>query len=350
MSTTVRCLVRRDTYRDSVELMRVAAVVEGLPGVARAALMMATPANRQILAEADLLADDVDGASPNDLVVAVAAEDAAMADEALAHAASLLAGQSSEPVPAGSTGERPSPRTIGDGLRAVPGATLAIVSTPGPYATAEALKALKRGLHVFMFSDNVPLDDEIELKRLGRRKGLFVMGPDCGTAILDGVPVGFANAVRRGRIGLIGASGTGLQEVSCLIDLAGEGVSQAIGVGGRDLHARVGGAMMALGIERLAADPATDVIVLVSKPPAPSVAAGILDLARGCGKPVVVCFLGGDPATIRAAGLTPGRTLEDAAALAVAAVRGEALSRPSPPNPLSRARERGWGWGTPHLV
>lgn len=345
MSTTVRCLVRRDTYRDSVELMRVAAVVEGLPGVARAALMMATPANRQILAEADLLADDVDGASPNDLVVAVAAEDAVTADEALAHAASLLAGQSSEPVPASSIGERPSPRTIGDGLREVPGATLAIVSTPGPYATAEALKALKRGLHVFMFSDNVPLDDEIELKRLGRRKGLFVMGPDCGTAILDGVPIGFANAVRRGRIGLIGASGTGLQEVACLIDLAGEGVSQAIGVGGRDLHARVGGAMMALGIERLAADPATDVIVLVSKPPAPSVAAGILDRAGGCGKPVVVCFLGGDPATIGAAGLTPAQTLEDAAALAVAAARGEALWRPSPPHPLSRAGVRASGQG-----
>ena len=336
MGTTVCCLVRRDTYRDSVELMRIAATIEGLPGISRAALMMATPSNRQILDQAGLLTEDADGSGPNDLLVSVAADDAPAADEALAQAAALLAGQTSSTASAGASGEVPAPRTLADGLAELPGANLAIVSTPGPYATAEALKALKRGLHVFMFSDNVPLDDEIELKRLGRQKGLFVMGPDCGTAIFDGIPIGFANAVRRGRIGLVGASGTGLQEVSCLIDRAGEGVSQAIGVGGRDLHERVGGAMMALGIERLAADPATDAIVLVSKPPAPTVAARILDLAGTCGKPVVVCFLGGDPATIRAAGLTPAPTLEEAATLAVEVLAPKEALTPA----LSRTRAR----------
>ncbi len=151
------------------------------------------------------------------------------------------------------------------------GANLALISTPGTYATAEALKALKRGLNVFLFSDNVPVEDEIELKSMARRRGLLLMGPDCGTAILDGVPLGFANVVRRGTIGLIGASGTGLQQVSCLIDRYGAGVSQAIGVGGRDLDERVGGTMMLAALERLGADPGTELIVLISKPPSESV-------------------------------------------------------------------------------
>src|SRR5882672_12698736 len=155
-------------------------------------------------------------------------------------------------------------------------ANLAIISTPGAYATAEALKAIKRGLHAFIFSDNVPVDDEVELKRLAAKKKLLVMGPDCGTAILDGVPLGFANAVRRGRIGLVGASGTGLQQVSCLIDRLGEGCSQVIGVGGHDLDERVGGLMMQAAIARLAVDSGTRVIVLVSKPPAPAVSRRVL--------------------------------------------------------------------------
>ena len=198
-----------------------------------------------------------------------------------------------------------------------------MISTPGAYATAEALKALKRGLSVFLFSDNVPIEDEIELKRLAVGKRLLMMGPDCGTAIVDGIPLGFANAVRRGRIGLAGASGTGLQQVSCLVDRLGEGVSQVIGVGSRDLDERVGGLMMRAAIERLAADPATAVIVLVSKPPAAAVARDVLALARASGKPVVVSFVGAAPGPIEAAGAFPAATLADAARLAVALARGE---------------------------
>ena len=322
MRSTVHCLVRRDTYRDSVELMRVAAELEQIAGVTRAALLMATPANRQRLAEAGLLAGPAVEARPNDLVIAVAATASATAEAALAHAERLLGAGAT----ASDSVEKPAPRTIAEALAEGPAANLAIISTPGPYATAEALKALKRGLHVFLFSDNVSIADEIELKRLAMSKGLLMMGPDCGTSILDGVPLGFANAVRRGRIGLVGASGTGLQQVSCLIDRLGEGISQLIGVGGRDLDERVGGLMMLAGIDVLARDPDTEVIVLVSKPPATSVARHVLGVACASGKPVVVSFLGGDPAGIRQAGATPAPTLEDAARFAVALARGEGAS------------------------
>ena len=320
MATTICCLVRADTYRDSVDLMRVAALLERLPSVSRAALMMATPANRELLSGAGLLDATAAAAGPNDLVVSVAARDKAAAERALAEASHLLDEQTAV---ATSTREKAPPRSLAEAAAELTQANLAIISTPGPYATAEALKALKRGLHVFIFSDNVPVADEVELKRLAVKKNLLVMGPDCGTAILDGVPLGFANVVRRGRIGLVGASGTGLQEVSCLIDRLGEGLSQVIGVGGHDLDDRVGGLMMRAGIERLADDPGTRVIVLVSKPPAPAVAGKILDVARKSGKPVVVNFLGGDPCVTRQAGLVVRATLEEAARDAVGLARGK---------------------------
>jgi FdrA protein len=320
MEPSVRALIRRDTYRDSVQLMRVAAEAERLPGVLHAALVMGTPANRDLLAATGLLHGNAADAGPTDLVIALAASDDATAEAALARVQERLA---AGPGAATAAGTPTAPRTLADALALLPTANLALISTPGAYAAAEALKALKRGLHVFLFSDNVPLDEEIELKRVARRRGLLVMGPDCGTAILDGVPLGFANAVRRGRVGLIGASGTGLQQVSCLLDRLGEGVSQAIGVGGRDLDLRVGGLMMLASIERLAADPGTAVIGLVSKPPAPSVARHVLEAARGSGKPTVACFLGGDPSVVRDRGATPAATLDEAAALCAAHARGD---------------------------
>lgn len=309
-----------NSYRDSVELMQIAAEIEGLEGVTRAGLVMATPANRDVLAAAGLLVEVATGAGPNDLVVAVAAEDDAVATLAVERAAAALAGdRDNEP---GGSAVVSAARTIAEAVTELGGANLALISTPGPYATAEALKALKRGLHVFLFSDNVPIEDEVELKALARHKGLLVMGPDCGTAMLDGIPLGFANAVRRGAIGLVAASGTGLQEVSCLVHRAGAGISQAIGVGGRDLDERVGGAMMLEAIGRLAADEATQAIVLISKPPAPAVADRVLQAAAGAGKPVVANFLGGDPVRIAAAGAVPAVTFEAAAAAAVALAAG----------------------------
>lgn len=317
----VRCSIVRGSYRDSVELMGIAATLEGLEGVARAGLVMATPANLAVLDEAGLRDPATDGAGPNDLVVAVAARDAESAEVALARADGLLREAGATRAAPAAEGH-PLPATIGEALLELPEANLVLISTPGAYATAEALKALKRGLNVFLFSDNVPIEDEIELKTLARRKGLLVMGPDCGTAIVDGVPLGFANAVARGPIGLLAASGTGLQQVTCLIDRLGSGVSHAIGLGGRDLDARVGGPMMLAGLERLAADDATTVVVLVSKPPADEVADRILEVVRGYPKPVVVDFVGGDPGRIRAAGAHPAATFEDAAVRAVTLAGG----------------------------
>lgn len=312
-----------NSYRDSVELMQIAASLEAVEGIERAGLVMATPANRDVLARAGLLTDAAANAGPNDLVVAVAATDAAAASAAFEFAAGSLAGRGTQD--GGGEAIRTQAHTIADAVAAMPGASIALISTPGPYAAAEAMKALKRGLHVFLFSDNVTVEEEIELKAIAHRSGLMVMGPDCGTAILDGVPLGFANVVRRGRIGLVAASGTGLQQVSVLIDRGGAGVSQAIGVGGRDLDERVGGAMMLDGLARLAADPGTDVIVLISKPPSDAVTELVLQAASTAGKPVVVNFLGGDAQRISASGGIPAGTFEAAASIAVALASGQPM-------------------------
>ena len=204
----------------------------------------------------------------------------------------------------------------------MPAANLALISTPGDYAAAEAMKALHLGLNVMLFSNNVALEDEIALKRYAGAHGLMVMGPDCGTAILGGIPLGFANVVRRGDIGLVSASGTGLQQVTCLIDQLGHGVSQAIGTGGRDLRTEVGGLTMHQGLDALAGHAGTRVIVLISKPPAPEVAVHVLESARKAGKPVVVNFLGADPKVLAASNLHAAKTLEDAAVTAVALAAG----------------------------
>jgi FdrA protein len=320
MTETIRGAVYRNSYRDSVELMGIAAELERLPGIVRAGLVMATPANLAVLAGAGMAGAAADGAGPNDLVVALAASDEDAATTALARAGALLAaGAGSD---AGGAAEKVAAQTLAEGLLELPTANLALVSTPGTYATAEAIKALKRGLNVFLFSDNVSIEDEIELKTLAGRKGLLVMGPDCGTAIIAGVPLGFANAVTRGPIGLAAASGTGLQQVSCLIDRFGSGVSHAIGTGGRDLDERVRGRTMLAAIDLLLADPGTQVVVLISKPPAASVASAILNAVRGASKPVVVNFLGGDPAAVRTVGAHPAATFEAAARAATALATG----------------------------
>ncbi len=300
--------------------MQLSARLLALPGVRQASAVMASANNLALLREAGMLEDDV-AAGPNDLLVAIDGDDQAVT-AALAEADRAL---NEEPSPGPAGGRQPTrPRSLEMGLEAVPGADLALISTPGDYAAVEAMKALRLGLHVMLFSDNVPAAAEIALKRYAAARDLLVMGPDCGTAIIAGVPLGFANVVRRGDIGLVAASGTGLQQVTCLIDRAGGGITQAIGTGGHDLSSEVGGITMLQGLTALAKDPRTRVIVLISKPPAPEVAARVLDLARAAGKPVVVNFIGADPFLIGSLGLTAARTLEDAAVLAVAAASGRA--------------------------
>src|SRR5262249_20893867 len=178
--------------------------------------------------------------------------------------------------------------------RRLEGANLALISVPGAFAGAEALKALRLGLHVMLFSDNVALADEIDLKRRAVAKGLLLMGPDCGTAYLNGVPLGFANVVPRGRIGIVAASGTGLQQVASLLAAGGEGLSHAIGVGGRDMGEDVAGLMTLSALEALGLDPATELIAVIGKPPAPAVRSQVVARLRDIGKPAVVAMLGRD--------------------------------------------------------
>jgi succinyl-CoA synthetase alpha subunit len=282
--------VRRATYFDSIVLMRIAREVAALPGVEEAGLMIGTPANKDILREAGILVGEGEGAAAGDLILALRARTRAEAEAALAEARRLL------DAPAGAGGDRAeafvSVRTLRTAVQAMPDANLALISVPGDFAAAEARRALARGLHVMIFSDNVPLDEEIALKREARSRGLMLMGPDCGTAILGGRPLGFANAVPRGDIGIIGASGTGIQEVSCLIARAGCGISHAIGTGGRDLTAEVGAVTTLMAVDALDADPATRHIVLISKPPAIAVAQQVLARVARSAKPFTVCFLG----------------------------------------------------------
>ena len=305
-------------YKDSVTLMQLGARLRERDGIAQASCLMATPANLAQLQDADLSVDTP--ASPSDLLVVVRGEAAACDDAIAAAAAMLLSAGSSN---AGDAAAFSLPLTsVALGIEANADADLALISVPGDYAAAEAMKALALGLHVMLFSDNVSVADERTIKLIARAKNLLVMGPDCGTAIVNGVPLGFANVVRRGDIGLVAASGTGLQEVTCRIHNLGGGISQALGTGGRDLKEEVGGITMLQGLAALAADARTRVIVLISKPPAPAIARQIEQAAAAAGKPVVVHFLGAAGMPDRP-GLFAAASLRHAADVAVALSRGE---------------------------
>lgn len=312
----IRTEILPSFYQDSVVLMRAAGQVRGLPGVREAAAFMGTPANQELLERTGLATAESRAAHPDDLILAVDAESEPAATEALAAARALLL----ERRRPSDEGEAVRPRTLDAALRLLPGANLVAISVPGAYAAFEAQRALRRGLHVFLFSDNVPLADEVRLKRDAVARGLLCMGPDCGTAYLNGVGIGFANAVTRGRVGCVAASGTGLQAVASRLAGLGEGISHGIGVGGRDLSRDVGGAMTLFALEALAADPGTQAIVLISKPPHPEVLTKLEAALDKVGKPVVVCCLGAArPA--RGAVLWVG-TLDQAADAVVARLAG----------------------------
>jgi len=306
----VQNVVKKNEYRDSVMLMKASEALRSAQGVLNAALMMGTEANKGLLRNGGLLTEDGESAAANDLILAVQAADEQTLQQALRQAEELLASRGHS---AGATAFR----LLDSAIRAMPDANLAIISIPGKFAGREARQALEQGLHVFLFSDHVPLQEEIELKTLAQRRGLLVMGPGCGTAIINHVGLGFANVVRPGPIGIVAASGTGLQEVCVLIHRRGSGISQAIGVGGRDLSDDVGGMTTLQGLQALDADEETRVIVLLSKPPSPQTAEKVLRKATQCRKPVVVNFLGMESKQSRPH-LVFTRTLEDAALQAVA--------------------------------
>ena len=316
--------VRTNLYKDSVALMRIAQVVLAREGVCRATLLMGTPANKEILAQAGMRGAEIEDARPGDLMIVLEADTIAALDAASEECAGLLEG---ERAPGSRRAANVPLRSIAMAHAVAEEAAVAQISVPGPYAAAEAMKALRQGLHVFLFSDNVPLEQERAIKALARAKGLLVMGPDCGTAVIRGVPLGFANVVREGAISLVGASGTGLQEVMCQIHAQGSGIRHAIGTGGRDVAPEVGGSTMRQAIDLLAADAGTRVIGIVSKPPAPAVARQILDQATAIDKAFVVLFLGSNLADERlATHIVPVTTLHDAAAAAVALLEGKGFA------------------------
>ena len=285
-------VIKENTYFDSVSLMAISSKANEIDGVRQAFVAMGTPMNKEVLRSLELLSADLEAAATGDLMIVIESEPAADPDAAYAELERLLAAK----APGGAAGAGGAQRrfhTLATAAAETPDANLAVIAVNGAYAAREARTALEAGLHVMLFSDNVAVEDEIALKRLAHDNGLLMMGPDCGTAIIGGVALCFANAVRPGNIGIVAASGTGSQEVSVRVHGLGGGVSHLIGTGGRDLSAEVGALMMLDGIRALQDDPRTDVIVLVSKPPAPDVEARVLTAVRDSRKPVVVCFIGG---------------------------------------------------------
>ncbi|WP_109205795.1 acyl-CoA synthetase FdrA [Moorella sp. Hama-1] len=333
----IRWLIKPKTYQDSVKLMKLSAELRKQDGVQQASVVMATEMNKGTLQDIGMLVPEVANANPNDLAIVVAAATEEQATKAVELAENLLTNSTAKQA----NGKQILPKTLRSAVEALPDANLALISVPGTYAAAEAIKALNLGLNVHLFSDNVTLEDEIRLKQIGTKKGLLVMGPDCGTAIINGVPLAFANIVARGKIGIIGASGTGIQEATVLIDHLGGGISHAIGTGGRDLSDAVGGLMMLQGIDLLEDDPSTEVILLVSKPAGPKTTIKIIDRVKKCKKPVVVSLLKGDLSRFKYAGVIGAPTIEDAAYKAVALANGEeAINMP----------ENFWGDFTEQIV
>jgi FdrA protein len=314
--------VRPDLYVDSVQLLTATRAMGEAEGVEWAAAVMGTPANVEILADRGFEDAELMRASANDLVLAVVAGSEDEAARGLAMGESAIAAARTTAAPSAAEA-RPRPASLEEAVDALPGANAALVSVPGAYATLETQKALSAGMHVLLFSDNVPVEDEVALKRRAAGLGLVVMGPGAGTASLGGVGLGFANAVRRGAIGVVAAAGTGAQEVMSLIDRWGGGITDVIGVGGRDLSEQVGGVMADLALRSLGADPRVEVVVLVSKPPAPGVAE---DLLRTLGtKPAVAALIGWEGDAPASTDVRLARTLDEAAASAV-----ELAGRPRP--------------------
>jgi succinyl-CoA synthetase alpha subunit len=319
--------VQRGTYQDSVKLMRISAAGSERPDVEIAAAVMATETNLDNLKGAGFDLEDarVGEISPNDLILAARAGTQEAAGDALDAMEEMLTA-----VLTGEGAKEVRPRTLRSALSRRTDANFCLVSVPGPFVRREAEAALGAGLHCMIFSDNVSVEDEVHLKTRAGEQGLLVMGPDCGTAIIGGKALAFANVVSAGPVGIVGASGTGIQAVSVLIDRFGSGVTHAIGTGGRDLSIAVGGRSMLGGIRLLAEDEGTKIIVLVSKPPDPEVMKRVLNAAAETGKPVVGIFLGGDAEAVRKLDAHAANDLEEAARTAVALARGEEIPAGGP--------------------
>lgn len=316
----VKNIIKKNTYYDSVTLMMISSKIASLEGIADATVMMATDYNKKLMTDSGLLLSENAGISANDLVIALKTDEEAK----IAEAVSIIEDELQKKNDTAQEGDLRA-KTLGTALKRLPGANFTVISVPGRYAKNEAMKALENDLHILLFSDNVSIEEEIELKDKAIEKGLLMMGPDCGTAIINGVALGFANVVNRGKIGMIAAAGTGLQEVTCLVSRLGEGISQALGTGGRDVKEAIGGRMMLMGLEALAQDNETEIIVIISKPPHKSVMEKIFKFIEKVNKPVVTCFVGGSPISIEKDTVVQTFTLEDAAYAAVNIAKGRKI-------------------------
>lgn len=323
----IEAVIRKNQYYDSVFLMGINNRLMKIPGVLQTAVLMGSDANKQILLDLGFQNPEVNSASANDLVVAVKAETTTARDAVLQHLDEWLTEVSSKKAAA-------QVHDLREALAQKPDANLVVISVPGEYAAHEAQMSLEAGRNVFLFSDNVSVEDEVALKRFASEHGLLVMGPDCGTSILGGVGIAFSNAVRKGNIGAIAAAGTGLQEFTSMVHNAGHGISHAIGTGGRDLSEPVGGITTLTALDALEKDPRTEVIVILSKPPAARTLSKLIERFRSCKKPIIGCFLG-IPGKIDGEGVLfqKANLIDDAVKLA-----NESIAKTESPMTLSEGR------------
>ncbi len=313
-------VIRKNQYYDSVFLMGISKRISDVAGVHQNAVLMGSDANKELLSNIGLQDAQIDAARPNDLIVAVIAEAPQIVGEVLSKLDEYLQGG----VQIAATS---NPHSFEEGLAQKPNANLVVISVPGEYAAHEARKALNSGLNVFIFSDNVSVDDEFALKGLAAQKGLLVMGPDCGTSLIGGVGIGFANAVRKGSIGVVGAAGTGLQEFTSQVHNAGHGISHAIGTGSHDLSDKIGGRTTFAALEALEADPQTQIITILSKPPGAKTLAKLMERLKSCKKPVVSCLFGADIRDAhKISNITITHTIDDAVQSAIAKTGGKMTS------------------------
>ena len=325
----IYAFIKKGSFQDSVSLMIISRKLSERPEVDQVSVMMGTPANKSMLDSTGFWHDDFADATPNDICVAVRTEGEQpeildLIREQLEKELSAIANAS------GSSHQLVKARRFESACQKLPQANLLLVSVAGEYAASVAREGLQANKNVMLFSDNVSLEQEVELKTMARERGLIVMGPDCGTAMIAGSPLAFANVLPEGGIGVIGASGTGIQEITSQIALHQQGISHAIGLGGRDLSADVGGISALTALEMLAADDATRVMAFVSKPPSPQVRTRIIAAMQKVGKPVVALFLGSKPEQRREGNVWLANSLSDAARLAVLLMRVAQQRRAQP--------------------
>lgn len=310
----IKGVIKNGVYFDSVTLMIVSKDLNKIDGVSDSSVVMGTNENKSILKMADLYIDMFNDADDTDMLISIDAEN----DKAFQEAVNFIEKELETIRNSSDETSDFAPKSFESALKSLPDANLSLISVAGKYAVAEVNKALNANLNVMLFSDNISVEDELAMKQKAVEKALLMMGPDCGTAIINEIPLAFANVVNKGNIGMVAASGTGLQEVSCIISNLGGGISQAIGTGGRDVKKEIGGIMFIEALKALEKDEQTKVITLVSKPPHPEVLEKIASEIKKLSKPVVAIFIGADEKTISASGAIPAVNLEQAAVISVA--------------------------------